>query len=139
MATARQEAPHRLRLGVDVGQDLGHAVVHLAGDAHPLLGDRQRAQLLVQMGVVDGDRGGGGEPLQGLLVLLAELGRRLLLGQVEIAAKRPLADDRHRQQRIHRWVVGRHAGRAGVVVDAWQPQAPALVQHHPQQPAALRR
>ena len=45
----------RLNLRVDVPEDLGDAVVHLMRDVQALLRHCEAGDLLVQVGVVDGD------------------------------------------------------------------------------------
>ena len=100
----------RLHFRVHVAQDLGDAVVHLVGDAQPLLRHSQAGHLRMQVGVVDGDGRLDGEALQRLFVVVAEQRVVLLLGQIEIAEKRALAGDGNGEQRAHGGMVGREAG-----------------------------
>ena len=70
----------RQRHGVDALDD---AVVQLTADAVPLINHREALHLLVEAGVVDGDGGMQGEHLDQGLVIGAELGGILLVGQVQ--------------------------------------------------------
>ena len=75
----------RERLRVD---GLDHAVVKIPADPVALVHDRQPAHLVVQSGVLDGDPGVQREHLDQCLVLLAELGRPQLVGQVQAPDRR---------------------------------------------------
>ena len=71
----------------------------------------------VEPGVLDRDAGVEGEHLDEALVLLAELGLALLVGQVEVADRGAAAADRQAEERAHRRMVGREAVGIGVLRD----------------------
>ena len=75
-------------------------------DALTLLVDRHPAELLVESGVLDGDRGLGGEGADRLLVVCAELLTVLLLGEVQIAERHSPVEDRGTEEAAHRGMVG---------------------------------
>ena len=56
------------------------------------------------------------------LVLLAELGGPLLLGQVQVAEHPAPDPDGHAQEGPHRWVVRREPVAVGVGVEVGEPQ-----------------
>lgn len=61
---AAEVSDRRLRLRVDVAEDLGDAVVGLVGHVQALARDGQIGSLMVQIGVINGDRSRRGEALQ---------------------------------------------------------------------------
>ena len=63
-----------LGFGVHVTEDLGNAVVHLARDPLPLLGDRQRPHLAVETRVLDSQGGERRKTRQRLLIIGIESG-----------------------------------------------------------------
>ena len=65
-----------LRLGVDVAEDLGQAVVHLAGDPLALVDDGKLPEARLEVRVLDRDRRLVGERGEGLHVVDAEGSRR---------------------------------------------------------------
>ena len=96
--------------------------MEVGGDALAVLDEGEVGEALVEAGVLDGDGRGPGERDGQTLVLLAELGRALLLGQVEVAEHLVPDPDGHAQERPHRWVVRREPVAVGVGVEVGEPQ-----------------
>jgi hypothetical protein len=94
--------------------------------------------LLVQLGVLDGHPGLGGEQDQGPLVLGVEVVAALFLGQVQVAVDPATGGHRSAEERVHRRVVGRKPDRAGVVGDVMEPQGCGVLDQHAEDAAADR-
>ena len=113
--------------------------MHLVGESQALLGDRELAGAAVHLGVVDGDRRAHREALERLFVVAVEGAAVELVAEVEIAAKRRLGGDRHREQRLHRRMVGRKAGALRVPGEVGDAQRPAVVERDAEQAPSDRR
>jgi hypothetical protein len=99
---------------------------------------RPVAGLLVQAGVGDRHPGLGGEHHQRALVVVVELRRAPLLGQVDVAEDLAARTDRRAEERPHRRVVGREADRTRVAGDLGQAQRPGVIDQHAEDAAAHR-
>ena len=77
---------------------------------------------LVQLRVLDRDRGLRGQQRDDLLVVLAEVALAVLLAQVEVAEGDAAQLHRNAQERAHRRVPGRKADRRGMLGQIVQPQ-----------------
>ena len=94
---------------------------------------------LVQPRVLDRHRRLGGEQAGQLLVLGREVRAARLLGEVEVAEGDAAEHDRHAEERPHRRVVRREAGRAGVLRDVVQPERPRFPDQRPEQAPPARQ
>ena len=101
---------------------LDDPVVEVLGDPLALVDDGQALDLFVEPGVLDGDAGVQREHLDERLIVLGELGRADLVGQVEVAHRDAGHDDRHAQERAHRRVMGREARAVRVRRDLGDPE-----------------
>ena len=95
-------------------------------------------RFLVELGVLDGHPGLGGQQDQGPLVVGVEVLTAALLGQIQVAVHPSTGGDRGAEERPHRRVVGWEADRAGVVGEVVQPQRSGVVDQHPEDAAADR-
>ena len=115
---------HELEHRVDVGlaaereRDVHHGrerrdalleLVALAGDA------------LMDTCVFDGDRGPSGQRDDRFLVRIGERARSLL-GQIEVAERDPVDEDRHAEERRHAGVVDGKPVRARVAAHVFEPK-----------------
>ena len=108
----------------------------LGGGGEPAFAPvRQR----VEAGVLDRRAGRGGQRHHDLLVVLGELGRALLLGQVEVAPDVVADAHRHAEEAVHRRVVRREAVRVGVLGDVRHAYRLRLVDEQTQHAAAVRQ
>ena len=102
--------------------------MQVARQSFALFGERQLAHVRPQHRLVDDQARGAAEGLGELLVLLAERLAVQRFGQIEVAEDMSVARrDRHAEESLHRWVVGREAGRVLVlrqVVDAQRRATP---------------
>ena len=96
--------------------------MEVGGDALAVLDEGEVGEALMEAGVLDGDGRRPGERDGETLVLLAELGGALLLGQVEVAEHLAPDPDGHAQEGPHRWVVRREPVAVGVGVEVGEPQ-----------------
>src|SRR5215212_11754923 len=87
-----------LGFGVHVSKHLSNAVVHLARDSLPLLGNCQRPHLAVETRILDRQGGQGRKTRQRLLVVGIESRCGFFLGEVEIAQHTAMRDDRQGEQ-----------------------------------------
>ena len=88
---------------------LDDAVVQVAADAIALIHDREALDLLVEPRVLDRYSRMKGEGLDQRLVVRAEIGSALLVGQVQATDHVPLDRHWHAQEGVHGRVVGREA------------------------------
>ena len=110
--------------------------MEVLADALALVDDGQPAILLVQAGVLDGDRRVAGERLDDHLVLGRELGGTRLVGQVQVADGPALHRDRDAEEAVHRRVVRREAVAPRVDRDVRDPEGLVLVDDQAQEPVA---
>ena len=101
--------------------------MEVLADALALVDDRQALDLLVQAGVLDGDRGVASERLDEFLVVRGELGGVALVRQVEIADRSTFHRDGYAQEARHRRVMGREAMAPRVRVDVGDPERSVLL------------
>ena len=115
---------------------LDDAVVQVPANPVPLVDDRQLLDLLVEAGVLDRDARMQRERLDQRLVIGAELGRTLLVRQVQTPDDLALDSHGNAQERLHRRMFGREAEALGVGGDGRDPIRPVLPDDQPQQPSA---
>ena len=113
--------------------------MEVAPDPVALLGHGEPPGLGVEAGVVDRDPGMPGEQLDQAQVADRELRRAALVGQIEVADRRPVGHDRHAEERGHRRVVRREARRVRMIGDRRDPVRPALADDQPEQTPARRQ
>jgi hypothetical protein len=94
---------------------------------------------LVQPGVLDRHRSLSRQQLRQLLVLGAEVLPSLLLRQVEVSVRHAAEDDRQAEERLHRRVVRRKSGGAGVAREVVQPQRLRVADQHAENAAPARQ
>ena len=102
-----------------------------------LLEHRNALGLRVQSRVLDCDGRLSGERGDSLLVVGAEFPSGLLLGQIQIAQRRPAPKDRRPEEAAHWWVVRWKPDRGGVVLDIAQAQCVGLTLKESKQPQAV--
>ncbi|MEZ5124228.1 MAG: hypothetical protein R2736_22120 [Solirubrobacterales bacterium] len=97
------------------------------------------AHLLVAVGagVVDRHAGPAGQQDDGLFVGLVEAVGALLVGQVEVAPRLAVHEDRHPEERAHVRMAVREAVRARVVGDVVEAQRPRVADQHPENATAV--
>ena len=93
----------------------------------------------VEAGVLDRHAGRGGERHDDLLVVLGELRRALLLGEVEVAEDLVADAHRHAEEAVHRRVVRREAVRVGVLGDVGHPHRAGLVDQQAEHTPPVRQ
>jgi hypothetical protein len=125
------DARRRLRLRARQ-QALGDA----GGGGQPLLAP---VRLLEQAGVLDRDAGRRRQRHDQLLVALGELAAVALLGEVEVAEGLAAHEHRDAEERAHRRVVGREAGRRRVPGEVRQPDRRRLVDEQAEDALAARQ
>src|SRR5690349_18748230 len=113
-------------------------VVELAGDALPVLEDGDVLEARLQAGVVDGDAGRGSQRHRQSFVLLAELLRTLLVGEVE-APDGFTAPDGHAEERGHLRVPGWELLCQRVLAQVAQPNRLWIVQEDTENAPELRK
>ena len=111
--------------------------MQVLGDAIAFVDDGQALELLVEAGVLHRDPGMQGEGLDERPILLAELVRSGLVGQVQPAQGDALDRDRDAQEARHRRVVRRKPEAARIGVDVGDPERAVLADDQPQQAVAL--
>jgi hypothetical protein len=84
--------------------------VHLVRDAQAFARDGQIGGLLVQVSIVDGDRGLHRESIERRFFTRRERLAILLLAQIEVPAEWTAAEDRYGEQRLHHGMVRRKSG-----------------------------
>ena len=100
--------------------------------------DGEPADRLVQPSILDRDPRVQREQLDEPLIVVAELGGGLLVGQVEVADDPALDPHRHAEQRSHRWVLAAESRElAGCGADVGDPERAALGDDQPEEPMAL--
>ena len=120
-------------------ETLNHRVVEIAGDALPVLYERELLQARVEPGVLDGYSGGASEGHDQLLIDVGEhLGGRLL-GQVQVAEHLVAEADRHAEERVHRRVVRREAIAVGMLAEIGEPQRLGIDNEQTQDAMTLRQ
>src|SRR5258708_28099046 len=87
----------------------------------------------MEVRVVDGDGRLTGEPIRVLFSTGCELTPLVFLAQIKVADEWTLAGYRHRQQRVHHWMICRETGGAGIAADVLEPQALSLMQNDTQE------
>ena len=102
----------------------------LHADAVAFFIDRHAPQLLVESGVLDGDRRLRRERPDSLLVVAAKFGVALLLGEVEVAERDAAEKDRRPEEARHRGVILGKTDRLRVVADPTQAKRRLLVLQH---------
>jgi len=108
---------------------LDHRVVKITPKPLPLGHQRQLLGLLVQPGVVDGDRCGGRERDRQLLVDVRE----------DFAIELVVHVQRDAQEAVHRRMVDREPVAVRVLGEIWQPQRLGRRDQHPEDAAPLRQ
>ena len=129
---------HVLERQGDAVDRLDDPVVQVAADPLPLLDDGETLDLLVEVGVVDRDAGAQGEHLDEQLVDVAELGRTLLVGQVQVADGSPVDRHGHAEEGRHRRVIRREPVRVGVFGDPRDPVGAPLADDQPEETVSAR-
>jgi hypothetical protein len=94
--------------------------------------------LLVQVGVLDGHPGLGGQQEQSPFIFGVEVLAALLLSQVQVAVDLATCRDRSAEKGAHRRVVGREPDRTRVLGDVMEPKWGGVVDQHAQDAAADR-
>ncbi len=89
--------------------------------------------------MIDRDAREPGQQDDRALVVLGELGRAALFGQVEVAVGLPIDQDRHPEERAHRRMADREPIRVGMATDIGQPQRLRIADQLAEQPAAGRK
>ncbi len=115
---ALEQRPRCLRAQHEPEELLADGVVEIERQPVALGGDRELPRLLVQARVRDRDCGMSGEQPDQLLVLVGEVGRVELLGQVERPDHSRRRHDRDAEERAHvRMAIRPPAAEARVLVD----------------------
>ncbi len=100
---------------------------------------QQPGALLVQAGVLDRRRRLRREQQGELLVVVGELLRAELLGEVEVAEHPLPADDRHAEEGLHRRMVGWKTVRIGVARQVRETDDARLADHQAEDAVPPRR
>ena len=127
---AVEQRPGRLGAEDEAEQLLAHRVVELEREAVALGDDGELARLLLEARVRDRDRRVRGEQPDQVVVLVAEVGRVELLGEVEGADHAVRGDDRDAEERPHVGMrLGPPAAELGVLVDVVRAVRRLRVEH----------
>ena len=127
---AVEQRPGRLGAEDEAEQLLAHRVVELEREAVALGDDGELARLLLEARVRDRDRRMRGEQPDQVVVLVAEVGRRELLGEVEGADHAVRGDDRDAEERPHVGMrLGPPAAELGMLVDVVRAVRRLRVEH----------
>ena len=116
------EARRALEAHADGVDALDDPVVEIAGDAVAVVEDAHDADAVVEPGVLNGDARGEREGFGKGLVLVGELGRTLLVRQVEVAVDVVSDTQRDAQEGGHGRVPGREAVAARVLFEVLEAQ-----------------
>ena len=89
--------------------------------------------------MVDRHTGELGQQHRGLLVLVAELAPPSLLGQVQVAVRLAVDQDRHAEEQLHRRMADRETVGVGMAADVVDPQRLRIADQLSEHPAAGRK
>jgi hypothetical protein len=119
-----------------IGLGVQELATDLAGGPQPLL---PPTRLLIETGILDRNAGGRGQARDELLILSGERATVGAIGQVKIAEDSVTTADGNAEEGGHWWMVGRDAGRPGVIGHPIQPDGLGISDHCAQQTVSRRQ